>query len=110
MFRHLFGPGVPEVTPDEARRRAAEGAVIVDVREPDEWRAGHIPGARHIPLGRLAAAVQELDPDREVIVVCRSGSRSAVAARALLRAGFPRVSNLAGGMIAWTGRGLPVKR
>jgi rhodanese-related sulfurtransferase len=78
--------------------------VLLDVREPEEWAAGHAPGALHVPLG-------ELDADRigrgEVVAVCRSGNRSGRAAVALERAGVP-VRNMTGGMQAWAEAGLPV--
>ncbi len=111
MLSRLFGrPQVPEVNPTEAYERQQAGALIVDVREPDEWNAGHIPGARLIPLGQLPQRLNELDPAREIVLVCRSGNRSAQATVLLQRAGFTRVANLAGGMIAWSRARLPVTR
>jgi rhodanese-related sulfurtransferase len=89
--------------------RAAGAAQIVDVREPDEWAAGHIPGAIHIPLGQLMAR-QRLDPQRPVITVCRSGNRSLAAVDQLVAGGFRDVKSLAGGMQAWTADGQPVER
>ena len=89
---------------DDAVRR---GAVLLDVREPDEFDAGHAPGARLLPLGELAARTGELDPTVPVVCVCRSGARSATAAEALTRAGFDAI-NLVGGMQAWAAEGLAV--
>lgn len=110
-LQHLLGRShVPQLTPAEAQKKQAQGAVIVDVRELSEWREGHIPGAVHIPLGALAARVQELDPAQEIVAVCRSGNRSMVAAKILGAAGFSHVSNLDGGMIAWSRQGLAVRR
>jgi rhodanese-related sulfurtransferase len=80
---------------------------VVDVREQDEWSAGHISGARHIPLGQLTSRVGELDPQHPIAVVCRSGSRSSRAVAALVAAGLP-AQNVDGGMAAWAGSGLPV--
>lgn len=80
---------------------------VVDVREHDEWTAGHIAGARHIPLGQLGSRVGELDPQRPIAVVCRSGSRSSRAVAALVAAGLP-AQNVDGGMTAWARSGLPV--
>lgn len=109
IFRRLLGGrSVPEVTPEEALRRQQAGALIVDVREPEEWRAGHIPGAVHVPLGELSARLRALDPEQELILVCRSGSRSAHAAALLQQAGCRRVYNLSGGLIAWTRHRLPI--
>lgn len=109
IFRRLLGwRSVPEVTPEEAQRRQQAGALIVDVREPEEGRAGHIPGAVHVPLGELSARLCEFDPEQEPILVYRSGSRSAHATMLLQQAGFRRVYNLAGGLIAWGRQGLPL--
>jgi rhodanese-related sulfurtransferase len=91
-----------------ARQRGT--AQIVDVREPDEWREGHIPGAMHLPLAQLSVRSTELDPTRPVITVCRSGRRSLIAGDALQKAGFSDVASLAGGMIAWAGAKQPVTR
>lgn len=111
MFRRLFmQPDVPVINPGEAQTRQRAGAVIVDVREIDEWQDGHIPGAVHIPLGSLGTRAREIDPGSEVIVVCRSGNRSSRAVAALMQAGYPKVKNLSGGMIAWTRLNLPVTR
>ena len=114
LRRLLGGAGqTPEVDIAEvARLRAdtATGVQIVDVREPDEWAEGRIPGAVHIPMGELEARSGELDPARPVIAVCRSGRRSLWAAEALLARGFGDVASLAGGMIAWAGARQPVER
>ncbi len=85
-------------------------AQIVDVREPNEWRTGHMPQAVLIPLDDLEARRRELDPLRPIVTVCRSGRRSLDAAYQLREAGFPRARSLAGGMIAWHEAGLPVER
>jgi rhodanese-related sulfurtransferase len=100
----------PTVTPEEALRRKEAGAVILDVREPDEWQAGHVPGAKHIPLGSLTARAGELDPSAEIIAVCHSGVRSNAAVLALRRAGFGNSWNLAGGMLAWERQKMPIER
>ncbi|MGA7671693.1 MAG: rhodanese-like domain-containing protein [Nitrolancea sp.] len=111
IFRSIFNrPQVAQINPDDAHQRLAAGAVIVDVREPDEWRSGHIPGAVHIPLGQLGSHVARFDKSQELIMVCRSGNRSAAAVGALAQAGYEQVSNLQGGMIAWNFRRLPVTR
>ncbi|MEH0108704.1 rhodanese-like domain-containing protein [Tersicoccus sp. MR15.9] len=90
---------------DADRRRSTEQ--VLDVREDVEVAAGMIPGAIHIPMSRLGDRVQELDASRSVIVVCRSGNRSARVADALNQAGFT-ADTMAGGMIAWQRAGLPV--
>lgn len=110
MFRSLFGrSSVAEVTPQDAKARQQAGAVLVDVREVNEWRAGHIPGALHIPLGSLTQRVQELDPTKETIVVCQSGNRSISGTLILQKHNFTQVSSMAGGMSSWTRSGLPTK-
>jgi rhodanese-related sulfurtransferase len=89
---------------DEA---VARGALLVDVREPDEFAAGHAPAAVHLALGELESRHDELPKDRTVVCVCRSGARSAAAADALCSVGYDAV-NLVGGMLAWSKEGLPV--
>ena len=81
---------------------------VVDVRYPNEWEAGHIEGAVHIPVDYVFDRVGELDPSRPVVTVCRSGSRSAEAAKDLASEGFD-VENLEGGIEAWVGYGLPIR-
>ena len=113
MLNRLFpgAPGVPETDVPHAIEAQANNAVqIVDVREPDEWVEGRIPGAVHIPLGSLASRVNELDPNQETIVVCQAGVRSLTGADILLKAGFADAKSLAGGMIAWVGAGQPVEQ
>lgn len=106
-LKGLFSKPYASVSAGQAAAMADDGAVILDVREPHEWQAGHAPKARHIPLGQLARRAGELPRGRAVITVCRSGARSARAAALLARDGR-EVSNLAGGMHAWARAGLPV--
>jgi rhodanese-related sulfurtransferase len=75
-------------------------AFLLDVREHDEWDAGHVPGALHIPLGALAARHTEIQRDQPVFVICRTGARSDYAAQALVRAGWD-ARNVADGMMGW---------
>ncbi|MDH3680263.1 MAG: rhodanese-like domain-containing protein [Acidimicrobiia bacterium] len=81
------------------------GTQLIDVREPDEVAAGALPGSVNIPLGDLPVRVGELDPSRRVVLLCRSGGRSASAAEFLVASGFDDVINLAGGMLAIDGDG-----
>jgi len=101
---------IREVSPEEARQRAS-GAVVIDVREADEWAQGHVPGAVFIPRGFLELRVEEKVPDRgrEVILYCAGGTRSALAARALQDLGYERVSSLAGGFGKWKESGFPIE-
>jgi rhodanese-related sulfurtransferase len=99
---------VPEVDPIEAIRLLNEsGAVMLDVREDDEWSAGHAPGAIHVPLSVLDA--RRFDTTVPVVAACRSGKRSSLAARQLAAAGVT-VYNLTGGMKAWLESGQPAIR
>jgi sulfur-carrier protein adenylyltransferase/sulfurtransferase len=97
--------GVPEITVEELKRRldAKEDFVLVDVREAHEYQICNLNG-QLIPLGELPRRVSELDPAKEMVVHCRSGQRSARAVSFLRQAGFAKVSNLAGGILAWADR------
>lgn len=107
----LFGSGSSELeaTVAHSRLNGKTGPLVLDVREPHEFAYGHIEGARLIPLGDLAQRMKELPRDREIICVCRSGHRSRKATRQLKADGL-KVSNLRGGMLAWSRAGLPVKQ
>lgn len=106
ILSFLFPPSTTaEQAHDAAQRRAA---IILDVRERHEWKAGHAPGSKNIPLSKLGARASELHPGRRYIAVCRSGSRSRSAVAQLQRAGLDAV-NLKGGMHSWTRAGLPVE-
>lgn len=89
-----------------------EDAQIIDVREPDEYSAGHLPESRNIPLGRIEERAGELDKFKDVplLVVCQTGARSAGACKQLTKLGFGRVHNLEGGINAWRTAGLPLKK
>jgi rhodanese-related sulfurtransferase len=93
---------VPEVEAEEGHRLVEEGAFLLDVREADEWAAGHAPEATWIPMGELQSRIDDVPRDRTVVAICRSGARSLAVAGALRGAGIDAV-NLAGGMRAWAG-------
>ncbi len=97
-----------EVSVAEARQMQQEGAFVLDVRQPDEWAAGHIEGATLIPLGELSGRLAEVPQDRPVVVVCRSGNRSAQGRDLLLSAGYGQVTSMAGGMKDWVANGFAV--
>ena len=104
----LFGE-IPETHPKEATDLLATGALMVDIREADEWEEVRIPGAEFRPLSEINEWSENLPQDRTVILQCRSGNRSAMATAALIRqAGMDNVLNLAGGIIAWHQAGLPI--
>lgn len=84
-----------------------DGVWLLDVREDDEWSAGHVPGATHIPLGQLSNRATEVPRDEAIYVICRSGGRSARAALALAGAGWEAI-NVAGGMQDWAAAGRPM--
>jgi rhodanese-related sulfurtransferase len=108
-----FAGGASSVGTLEATRLMNQpGALVLDVREAAEFAAGHLPRARHIPLGELAKRVDEIAKfkDKPVIVTCRSGARSGSACRTLKAAGFSNVHNLKGGVPAWEQASLPVER
>lgn len=99
-------PDVPQVDAPDSARLVEQGAFLLDVREPNEWIAGHAPAAAHIPLGDVPTRLAEI-PEGRTVVVCRSGQRSQRAAEFLRAKGIDAV-NLAGGMRAWAADGLDV--
>lgn len=99
---------VEQITADDLGPRL-QTVTVVDVRSANEWATGHIPGAIHIPLGYLTDRLSEISAGRPVVLQCQTGSRSAIAASILERAGFANVINLAGGITAWVSAGLPIE-
>jgi DMSO/TMAO reductase YedYZ molybdopterin-dependent catalytic subunit/rhodanese-related sulfurtransferase len=97
----------PQLSARAARAALERGALLLDVREPDEWAESHAAGATLIPMGEVQARRHELPRERRIVVVCRSGGRSAAITDALRTYGYDAV-NLTGGMCAWTAAGLPV--
>ena len=106
---YTFG-GIWEVQPHWLEEHLRE-VQIVDVREPDEFTGplGHVPGAKLIPLGLLLQRKSALDPEKPIVIVCRSGARSAQATVLLGKAGFEKVANLSGGMLRWRTQRLAVE-
>jgi len=98
---------LPAVTVSDLPDPLPDDLVVIDVREPHEWVAGHIDGAVHIPLGDLPTRVGELDPQARTLVVCHLGGRSARATEWLAAQGHD-VTNLTGGMDAWEAAGRPI--
>ncbi|MEE2030726.1 rhodanese-like domain-containing protein [Rhodococcus chondri] len=97
---------VPTVSVDDVPADTAE-AVLLDVREDDEWALGHAPGALHIPLADIPARAEEIDMDAEVYVICRQGGRSLRAVEYLNRIGYDAIF-VDGGMAAWQKNALPL--
>ena len=99
---------ISEIGVDELAERLAAGAVVVDVREPDEWEAGHIAGAVHVPLASVPEHVDAFRSATPVHVICKAGGRSLRAAEYVAGLGV-EVVNVAGGMLAWERSGRPVE-
>ena len=93
-----------QISVDELRHRLEAGAVaqLVDVRRPGEWQAGHIPQAKHLPLNALDTRAAEVDPSKPVTAICAGGYRSSIATSLLEQHGFVRITNVVGGMTAWS--------
>jgi rhodanese-related sulfurtransferase len=105
----IFDDEVIEVSPAAVADRIDSGGIqLVDVREPYEWEAGHIAGARHVELEHLASSAETIDRDTPVVFQCRVGSRSAMAAQAFRTAGYEAYS-MDGGLTAWAEQGLPLE-
>ncbi|HEX5596109.1 MAG TPA: rhodanese-like domain-containing protein [Micromonosporaceae bacterium] len=100
----MFGRQVPSVTVPEI----PHNAYLLDVREDDEWRAGHAPDARHLPMMEVPARLDEIPAEGDVVVVCRTGRRSGQVVSYLRDRGWDNVQNLTGGMADWAAAGRPL--
>lgn len=109
LLSRFFAPSYRTVHPIEARKLVDAGAQFIDVRNRGEYKEGHAQGARNLALNVLPQQVQSLDPAKPVVVICRSGRRSAGAAKFLVRNGFTDVHNVSGGSLAWKSYDLPWK-
>jgi len=111
LLSSLFGPSLPSLNALELSEKLKDGkqAVVLDVRQPEEYREGHIAGSKLIPLGELNRRINELPKNKEIICVCASGSRSQSATKFLVGAGFDAF-NMNGGMYMWQRAKLPVKK
>ncbi|HEU5107297.1 MAG TPA: rhodanese-like domain-containing protein [Micromonosporaceae bacterium] len=97
----MFGRRIPGVAPSEVDG----GAYLLDVREDDEWTAGHVPGAHHLPMMEIPVRLAEVPQDGDVVVVCRMGSRSGQVVAYLRQNGWDNVRNLEGGLQDWVAAG-----
>jgi rhodanese-related sulfurtransferase len=101
---------ITEISPQDAAAKLKSGeAVIVDVRDKDEWAEGHIPGATHMSRGTIELDIEEKIPDPNAMIICHcgGGGRSALAAETLQKMGYKNVRSMAGGLRAWKAGGLP---
>lgn len=105
-----YAEGVRSIDVKQAQEMKTQGALLIDVREADEYTSGHAPGSVLIPLGQLDKRLKEIEDFRNkpIVLICRSGRRSAAAAEILQKAGFSDTRNVEGGMISWEKAGLPV--
>ena len=111
FFSNLFGPPLPSLDAVELNNRLKAGKrpLVLDVRQPEEYRTAHIPGSKLIPLGELRRRIDELPKSREIVCVCASGNRSSSAAKMLIDAGYNAV-NMNGGMLTWRQARLEIKK
>lgn len=111
FLSNLFGPAVPNITAEELSEKLKFGKhpLVLDVRQPDEFRSGHVTGAKLLPLGELHKKIGELPKGREIVCICATGNRSSSAAKMLAKEGF-NVFNVQGGMFAWRRAKLPVQK
>ena len=115
-YQQLVGEAkkhVTEISPNDAAKKTETGeAVIIDVRDKDEWDEGHIPNAVHLSRGTIELDIEEEVPDPNAVIICHcgGGGRSALAAESLQKMGYKNVRSMAGGLKAWEGAGLPVTK
>ncbi|MBA3489713.1 MAG: rhodanese-like domain-containing protein [Longispora sp.] len=100
----MFAPPVPSIAPE----KVTEDMILIDVREPQEWQAGHAPTALHIPMMDIPTRMKEVPREGDVVVICRSGARSAQVVAYLMGNGWDNAYNLEGGMKVWAATGRQV--
>lgn len=105
---------IREIDPNAAEQAIRDADLLLDVREPEEFHAGHIPGALNIPRGvlefKIGSEPQLAERDLDIVLYCKTGGRAALAARALKEMGYLQVHSIAGGFEAWEAAGKPVAR
>jgi len=111
LMKALFGAPLPSASATEVSEKLKNGKrpLVVDVRQPEEYRRGHISGSKLIPLGELSSRMNELPKDKEIVLVCASGNRSRSATKRLVSEGYNAV-NMNGGMMSWARSGLSIKK
>ena len=110
LLSSLFGPPLPSLNAQELSEKLknAKRPLVIDVRQPEEYRRGHIIGSKLIPLGELGQRLKELPKDKEIVCVCASGSRSRSATKLLIREGY-NAFDMSGGMLTWARAKLTMK-
>ncbi len=109
LFDKLFKKTFESVTPEQAKELSDQGAYFIDVREPHEYKTGHAPSAVNIPLGSLDRRLGSIPKEREILVICQSGARSASASALLAKAGYT-VFNVKGGTMNWRRSGQRISK
>jgi rhodanese-related sulfurtransferase len=109
LFGNLFKKKYETVSPAKAKELQNAGALLIDVRESHEYKSGHASGAKHIALGSIANRLRDLPIEREILVICQSGARSAQAANFLAGKGY-KVINVSGGTNGWRNTGLNISK
>ncbi|MEY2674729.1 MAG: hypothetical protein RLZZ514_1294 [Actinomycetota bacterium] len=109
LFDKLFKKAFESVTPEQAKEISDQGAYFIDVREPHEYKTGHAPSAVNIPLGSLDRRLGSIPKEREILVICQSGARSASASAFLAKAGYT-VFNVKGGTMNWRRSGQRISK
>ena len=111
LMKALFGPPLPSVSAADLSEKLKNGKkpLVVDVRQPQEYRQGHIQGSKLIPLGELIGRMNELPKEKEIVFVCATGNRSRSATKRMIHEGYNAV-NMNGGMMSWARSGLSIKK
>ena len=97
-IRSIPASELPEYLKNKGQR------LFIDVREPHEFNSGHVEGMKNVPLGQIGQRINELSKDREIVLMCRSGNRSMMAARTLKKRGYDKLVNVQGGITSWKGK------
>jgi rhodanese-related sulfurtransferase len=109
LFDKLFKKAFESVTPEQAKEISDQGAYFIDVREPHEYKTGHAPSAVNVPLGSLDRRLGSIPKEREILVICQSGARSASASAFLAKAGYT-VFDVKGGTMNWRRSGQRISK
>jgi rhodanese-related sulfurtransferase len=105
-----FKTGYKNVSVQELHAASEPNRIVLDVRQPEEYASGHLPGARLLPLGKVSSQAAELPKGIPLYVICHSGNRSRQASEILSRLGFKDIRNVQGGILAWQAAGYPLER